>query len=122
MVIRRRVTARNFSPFGIIEDKSEGLPVAAIRNQPRSDVTVVARCLNIAEQPIKLNAGSMIGTFGGMEANQVDEHSLGTAFEVNQADIEFTGSRMKLEHFQNLYTAARGTCHWLGDIGNLLGC
>lgn len=77
MNIQWQVTAKIFCPVGFTEGRPEVLSVATSVNQPESDGKVVSGCLNATDQTMKLSARSTIGTFTGVEANQVDEHLLG---------------------------------------------
>lgn len=60
----------------------------------------MAKCLNIAEQPVKLSTGSTVGTFTGVEADQVVNQVLGAGNEEDKADMESTGCEMVPGHLQ----------------------
>ena len=68
MAVPCRVTTKNFCPLGVIEGQTDGLPVATSLNRPGAQGRVVARCLNLTGQLMKLKAGTTIGT-----KNQVKE-------------------------------------------------
>ena len=73
MAVPCRVTTRNFCPLGVIEGQTDGLPVATSLNRPGAHGKVVARCLNVTGHPMRVKAGTTIGTFTGVEEKQVED-------------------------------------------------
>ena len=73
MAVQCRVTTKNFCPIGIIEEHTDGPPVATSLNRPGIQGRVIARCLNLTNQPMRLKAGATIGSFTGVEEKQVDD-------------------------------------------------
>lgn len=69
----------------------------------------MARHLNFKEQPLKLSVGSTIGTFTGVEADQVNYLLLGAESKEVRADITSTGGEGVSTHLQQLYYAAIGS-------------
>ena len=63
MTVPCRVTTRNFCPLGVIEGQTDGLPIATSLNRQGVRGKMVARCLNLTNQPMMLKAGTTIGTF-----------------------------------------------------------
>ena len=108
MNIQCRVAAKNFSPVGLIEGNPGGLPVASSLNRPSWDGGVVARCLNLTEQPMMLRAGSVIGTFTGVEKDQIDDSQLLTDSEETTDQFASAVGEEVPGHLQQLLGAAVG--------------
>lgn len=105
-----RVTTKDFCPMGLIEGQPGGLPVANRVNQPRGNIQVLAGCLNFTKQLMKLSIRSVIGTFTGVEENQVDARLLGTTRIECKTNHISTRVEEVLGHSQKLYAAAEGSC------------
>ena len=73
MAVACRVTIRKFCPLGAIEGQTNGLPIATSLNRPGVYGKLVARCLNLTNQTMKLKAGTTTGTFTGVEEKQVED-------------------------------------------------
>ena len=69
---------------------------------------MVARCLNLTNQPMTLRAGATIGTFTGVEEAQVEDLQPLAPCEVK--DINLTQMAEVPEHLEELYEAAKGGC------------
>ena len=108
MTVPCRVTTRNFCPLGVIEGQADGLPIATSLNRPGVHGKMVARCLNLTNQPMTLRAGATIGTFTGVEEAQVEDLQPLAPCEVK--DINLTRMAEVPEHLEELYEAAKGGC------------
>ena len=111
MAVPCRVSTKNFCPLGVIEGQTDGLPVATSLNRPGAHGRVVARCLNLTGQPMKLKAGTTIGTFTGVEEKQVESFQPLTSSEATDIKItQETDGNQVPEHLTGLYEAAKGGC------------
>ena len=108
MTVPCRVTTRNFCPVGVIEGQTDGLPVATSLNRPGVRGKMVARCLNLTNQPMTLKAGATIGTFTGVEEEQVEDLQPLTPCEVQ--DVGTTQMTEVPDHLAELYETARNSC------------
>ena len=120
MTVPCRVTTRNFCPLGVIEGQADGLPIATSLNRPGAHGKVVARCLNLTGQPMRLKAGTTIGTFTGIEEKQVEDFQPPTHSET--ADIQVTQGIDEdevPEHLKGLYEAAKSGCKEPSQSGQL---
>ena len=108
MTVPCRVTTRNFCPVGVIERQTDGLPVATSLNRPGVRGKMVARCLNLTNQPMTLKAGATIGTFTGVEEEQVEDLQPLTPCEVQ--DVGTTQMTEVPDHLAELYETARNSC------------
>ena len=70
-----KVTSRNYCPVGLVEALPEGVPLAASLNQPNDKGHLLVRCLNPSGQPIELRSGTVIGTYTGVEHDEVNDTS-----------------------------------------------
>ena len=68
-----RVTTQNFCPLGVIKGQTDGLPIATSLNGLGVQGKMVARCLNLTNQPTMLKAGTTIGTFTGVKNEQAED-------------------------------------------------
>ena len=111
MAVPCRVTTRNFCPLGVIEGQKDGLPVAASLNRPGVQGRTVTRCLNLTDQPMRLKAGTTIGTFTGVEEKQVEGlQPLSTEKEETSPVTSMTKGNGVSEHLVKLYEAAKSGC------------
>lgn len=67
--------------MGVVEATQEPLLLAASLDQPpvqgHQKGRLVLRCLNLMDQPIQLNAGTVIGTYTGVEEGNIEEQTQG---------------------------------------------
>ena len=120
MAVPCRVTTRNFCPLGVIEGQTDGLPVATSLNRPGAHGKVVARCLNVTGQPIRLKAGTTIGTFTGVEERQVEDFQPQALREAAAVKVtQETDVDEVPEHLKGLYEAAKGGCEEPSQSGRL---
>ena len=99
-----KVTARNYCPVGLVEALPEGVPLAASLNQPNDKGHLLVRCLNPSGQPIELRSGTVIGTYTGVEDDEVNDSHLHTAVECSPTEPSVPG------HVKNLFETARKNC------------
>ena len=99
-----RVTSRNFCPLGLVEALPEGVPLATSLNQPNEKGQLVVRCLNPSKQPLELRSRAVIGTYTGIEAQEVQDQEPATT------PIEQTVPTAVPPHVEELYQAARPNC------------
>ena len=78
MTIQCRVTTKNYFPLGIIEGETKGAILAASLNQPDRAGRVMVRCLNLTNQPVTLAAGITVGTYTGVEGQDVSTTTEGS--------------------------------------------
>ena len=99
-----KVTSRNYCPVGLVEALPEGVPLAASLNQPNDKGHLLVRCLNPSGQPIELRSGTVIGTYTGVEDDEVNDSHLHTAVECSPTEPSVPG------HVKNLFETARKNC------------
>lgn len=100
---------------------SWGLPAAISLNQPESKEKVVDECFNLTEQLLNFSAGSTIGTFTWVEADQVDDHPLGVESKETRVDNAVFREKRVPRHLQQLYNAPKGSCHLLEEFLKFAG-
>ena len=67
------LTSHNHAPEGFIESLSDQVVLANSINQPGAKGDVTVRCLNPTNQPLKLTAGLIIGTFTSIDQQDITE-------------------------------------------------
>ena len=102
------MTTSNFCPVVVIEGQTDGLPIATSPNRPGVRGKMVARCLNLTNQPMALKAGATVGTFTGVEEEQVEDLQPLTPCEVQ--DIGATQVTDVPDHLAELYKTAKNGC------------
>ena len=60
-------------PLGLVEGLLKGVLLAASLNRPNDKGQLVVRCLNPSKQPIELKGGTVISTYTGVEAQEVQD-------------------------------------------------
>ena len=104
MALPCRVTAKEYSPMGLIEGKTDGLLLASSLNCPDSHGKVMIRCMNPASQPLQIRAGTTVGTYTAVDRTDVSEEGQ----EQGMSDLD---SKVDLpEHLKELYSKARQNC------------
>ena len=91
MTVQCRVTTRNYYPLGIIEGETEGVLLAASLNRPDRAGRVMVRCLNITNQPLTLAAGTTVGTYTGVEGQDVLTTTEGSKDRIQMPSVDGTG-------------------------------
>ena len=99
-----RVTSRNYCPTGLVEALPEGVPLAASLNTPDVKGQVLVRCLNPSKQPVELKSGAVIGTYTGVEDQEVESEPCLETPECKTAETEVP------EHVRDLFVSARRNC------------
>ena len=99
-----RVTSRNYCPTGLVEAFPEGVPLAASLNTPNSKGQLLVRCLNPSKQPVELKSGAVIGTYTGVDDQEVESQPCLEEPECLTAETEVP------EHVRDLFTSARRNC------------
>lgn len=66
---------------------ARSLPVATSLKTPERRCILMAGCLNVTEQPMRLDAGSTVGTFKVVESDQADDCLQGV--ECKEGEAEF---------------------------------
>ena len=103
MTLQCRVTAREHCPVGLIEGKADGLCLATSVNRPDHQGRVMVRCLNPANQPLQVKAGTTIGVY-----TSVDEGDISPA-ELPEKCLARQGAGLP-HHLVDLYTQAKENC------------
>lgn len=110
MIIQCRVTAQNFCPIRLNEGQPGTLPTESSLNQPEENGRVVARCMNCTEPYLTFKAGSTIGTFTGVEVDQVEAHQLRAESSELEVYEDSCNTREVPRHLQPSYDTAKGSC------------
>ena len=97
----------------MIEGQTGDLLVATNLNRRGVQGRVIVRCMNLANQPVRLKAGSTKSPFTGMEEGQVEDQYL-TDCEVSDTEPSSEpGENNVPEHLEQLYVANMGSCEEL---------
>ena len=88
MTVQCRVTTRNYYPLGVIEGETEGVLLAASLNRPDRAGRVMVRCLNTTNQPLTLAAGTTVGTYTGVEGQDVLSMTEGSKDRIRMPSAE----------------------------------
>ena len=99
-----RVTSRNYCPIGLVEALPEGVPLAASLNQPNEKGQLLVRCLNPSKLPVELKSGAVVGTYTGVEEQEVEVQAPTQARECQAGPAEVPG------HVSDLFEAAKRNC------------
>lgn len=67
--------------------------------------------MNLTEQPLKLKAGSTIGTFTAVEADEEDDKLLETKSQKARVDSHYVRTHAVPKHLPPLCDAAKGGCN-----------
>lgn len=106
-----RINTQAYPPVGVVERSEGSLLVATSLNCPNPKGQMVVRCLNPTDQPVTINAGSVIGTYTGVEEQEI--MSQGHVNTVNSEQLSLTHSDNTDEvprHLQSLFDAASKNC------------
>ena len=127
-LIACRLSSPICKPFFMVEnhdiDKLNGLIIASsVYSCEQNSLSV--RVLNPVDQPITVNAGSLIGNCIGIEQDQLSNIAQVDSVEENDPSLyDFSGDVTPIpEHLDSLYKEAAGTCTQLAQrqgIANLL--
>lgn len=82
---------------------------------------IVVRCRNLAEQPIKLTAGSTASTFTEVEATRVDDRLFEAKEAGPEADRKPAHREVVPGHLRGLYETAKESCSGLEEARKLEG-
>ena len=104
-----RVASQNFCPVGMVEPLPGGVLLATSLNQPNQKGQLLVRCLNPTDQPLELKSGTAIGTYTGVEEEEVNDHP-----SLNAPVGSAEGPEVPA-HLNELYTAARPNCETLEE-------
>ena len=108
-----KVTSRNYCPMGIVEALPDGMPLAASLNKPNERGQLLVRCLNPTKQPVELKCGAVVGTYTGVEEDEIeDQPSLDTPV------CQTTNTNVP-EHVKDLFESARNNCETVDQEGQL---
>ena len=99
-----RVTSRNYCPMGIVEALPDGVLLAASLSRPDDKGRLLVRCLNPTKQPVELRCGTVVGTYTGVEEDEVDDQPSLEAPACSTTQAEVPG------HVQDLFESARHNC------------
>ena len=99
-----RVASKSYCPVGLVEPLPGGVPLATSLNQPDEKGRLIVRCLNPTDQPVELKNGTTIGTYTGVEDEEVDDRPSLDAPE-SQSDMYEVPA-----HLQELFAAAQPNC------------
>ena len=114
MTVQCRVTAKMPCPIGLIEGRTDGLCLATSVNQPNSQGKVMVRCLNPANQPSRVKAGTVVGVYTSITEKDISEaEPLDGSLEQNEADLP--------PHLVDLYMQAKKNCIDLSQEEQLSG-
>ena len=100
-----KVTSRNYCPMGLVEALPEGVPLAASLNAPNDKGQLLVRCLNPSKQPVELRSGAVIGTYTGVEDQEVENQPSLDTPQRNTAKTEIP------EHMRDLFISAWKNCN-----------
>ena len=67
VIVTCRLTTRSYQPLGMVEGAGDQCIVAASLHQPDEKGRVALRCMNLAEHPVDVAAGSVIGCYTGIQ-------------------------------------------------------
>ena len=73
MTLQCRVTAKTPCPLDLIEGRTDGLCLATSVNQPDSPSKVMIRCLNPANQPLQMKAGTVVGVYTSIAEGDISQ-------------------------------------------------
>ena len=114
MTLQCRVTAKMPCPIGLIEGRTDGLCLATSVNQPDSQGKVMVRCLNLASQPFRVKAGTVVRVYTSITEKDISEaEPLDGSLEQNEADLP--------PHLVDLYMQAKKNCIDLSQEEQLSG-
>ena len=103
MTLQCRVTARMPCPIGLIEGRTDGLCLATSVNQPDPQGKVMVRCLNPANQPLRVKAGTVVGVYTSIAEKDISE--------AEPLDGSPVPDEARLpHHLVDLYRQAKGNC------------
>ena len=71
VVVSCRVTSKRYAPQGMVEGSDGALLVAASLNKPDGKGGLKVRCINLTECPVDLQSGAVIGSYTGVEDEDV---------------------------------------------------
>ena len=99
-----RVASKSYCPVGMVEPLPGGVPLATSLNQPDEKGRLIVRCLNPTDQPVVLKNGTAIGTYTGVETEEVDDRpSLDApASQLDKPEVP--------AHLQEMFAAAQPNC------------
>ena len=103
-VVLCRVASKSYCPVGIVEALPGGVPLATSLNQPNEKGQLLVRCLNPTDQPLELKNGTAIGTYTGVEDEEVDNCPSPDA-----PDSQVEGYGVPA-HLEELFRAAQPNC------------
>jgi hypothetical protein len=119
ILITCRVTSKSYSPQGVVEGTDSRLLVAASISRPGKKGQVQIRCLNPMECPIDLQSGIVIGSYTGVEEDDIQAED-----EVQVAGADNSSRRYSVpDHLVSLYQQAATNCasnDERGQMANLL--
>ena len=115
MTLQCRVAARECSPVGLIEGKTDNLLLATSLNCPDPDGRVVVRCINPASQPLKVKAGTTIGVYTAVEGTDISTDSKQTRETAMRQEVDVP------EHLRELYDQAKRNCDTIEQEEKLCG-
>lgn len=62
-----RVATRDCCPTGLIKDDTDLLPLTACIRSPDNQGWMIIRCMNPTDTPVWLKAGTVVGTYTGVD-------------------------------------------------------
>ena len=98
------MNSHNYCSLGVVEALPEGVPIAASLNQPDKKGQLLVRCLNPSKTPLELRSGVVIGTYTGIEEEEVESPPSVEAMECRTTETEIP------RHVEGLYESARKNC------------
>ena len=115
-----RVTAKRHWSLGLVEGREGGPLVAASISRPDTDGRLLLRCMNLTNQPLCVNAGSVVGSFVGVDEADVEDPAGVQIGSMGQATECLVGTENEVpEHLKALFEAARVNCQTELELGQL---
>ena len=113
MTVKCRLTAKTHPPVGVMEGKCSGLMIAASLNQPSSGGHILVRSLNPTGCPMTVPAGTVVGTYHGVDRVDIDPVDGPHATVAQGKANSFPGRNPQPpvpEHLRDVFAGAVGSC------------
>ncbi|XP_067944968.1 uncharacterized protein [Watersipora subatra] len=114
-----RVTTKNPCLLELIDSCPGGPLMANSLNRPGLKGGVTARCLNLTNHPYHLRAGSVVGSYTGVEDHQVDDEPPFSGPGPTLGGVEATPGVKVPAHLKDLYMSAKKNCQRLDQLARL---
>ena len=106
-----RISVHNYPPIGVIESHSSELPIATSLNYPDAQRHVTVRCFNPTRLPLTLSAGTRIGTYTGVEEEDIQLPKNVPASNISRASYDGAPRDREVPaHVKDMYQEACKSC------------